>query len=155
MDNYNKVREDYIQARLKQRVNLMEKMEQNNFLIVTKSGGAGKGRSNYGKRKLDPPHDLRHHLWIDAVARKDENVHFLISLNPFETDSGSGNSHHLYDRIGVQVYLGNENWESSHRTAMIITKWSLPLSQEETDDFLHYLNNMVEWFQDWETICRQ
>lgn len=144
-DNFNSIRDEYINARSKQRNKIVNLLEKNNFTVITR-GTAGTGRKNYkGGGKYDPPHDLRHHKWIEANKN---GVNFLISLNPYEVDSNSGNPHHLYDRIGVQAYLGN-NDETNIRTAMIITKWSLPIDEDNGKELIDFLEKLIKMFQVW------
>lgn len=144
---FNDIRKAYIDARAEERANLIKLLRENNYTVVT-GGRAGQGSKDYsGGGKLDPPHDLRHHKWIDAQKGR---IKFLISLNPYEIDTGSANPHHLYDRIGVQAYLGN-NTETDIRTAMIITKWSLPLTQEVEEEFIDYLERLSNMFTVWLT----
>ena len=69
-------------------------------------------------------------------------------INPYEVDSNSGNPHHLYDRIGVQAYLGN-NDETNIRTAMIITKWSLPIDEDNGKELIDFLEKLIKMFQVW------
>ena len=144
-DNFNSIRDEYINARSKQRNKIVNLLEKNNFTVIIR-GTAGTGRKNYkGGGKYDPPHDLRHHKWIEANKN---GVNFLISLNPYEVDSNSGNPHHLYDRIGVQAYLGN-NDETNIRTAMIITKWSLPIDEDNGKELIDFLEKLIKMFQVW------
>ena len=142
---FNDIRKAYIDARAEERANLIKLLRENNYTVVT-GGRAGQGFKDYsGGGKLDPPHDLRHHKWIDAQK---ERIKFLISLNPYEVDASSANPHHLYDRIGVQAYIG-ENKENDIRTAMIITKWSLPISKEAGNDFINFLEKIASMFTIW------
>lgn len=141
---FNEIREAYINARAEERTTLVEVLTDNGFEVKNR-GSAGSGIKNYGKAKLSPAHDLRHHKWIEA---KRDGVSFLISLNPYEVDASTGNPHHLYDRIGVQAYLG-DNTEAAIRTAMIITKWSLPFTEEIKRELLLFLEKLIRMFDVW------
>lgn len=140
------IKNEYINARIEQRCSLNAALIENGYNV--KSGrNAGMGIINYqsGKNHLNPPHNLKHHQWIETSKN---HVNILISLNPFDMDPHSGNLHHLYDRIGVQAYL-HDNTEQDIRTSMIITRWSLPLSKLEQEELLHFLNKLVKWFEEW------
>lgn len=59
--------------------------------------------------------------------------------------------HHLYDRIGVQAYIGN-NTETDIRTAMIITKWTLPITKSDGEELIAFLNTLIEMFKVWQKL---
>lgn len=141
---FTDIKNEYINARIEQRCSLKAVLKENGY-NVTKRGGIGRANYKSGKNKLNPPHNLKHHQWIETSKN---HVNILISLNPFDMDTNSGNPHHLYDRIGVQAYL-NDNTEQDIRTSMIITRWSLPLSKLEQEELLHFLNKLVKWFEEW------
>ena len=141
-EEFNRIRDDYINARKQERENLIYHLKSDGYIVTTR-GRAGSGYDDYsGGGKLDPPHDLRHHKWIDA---KKGRVKFFISLNPYEVDNSSANPHHLYDRIGVQAYL-NDNTETDIRTAMIITKWSLPITDKTWEELKMFLDKIARMF---------
>ena len=145
---FENAREEYILQRGIQREIIVELLKGEAY-SVTDGGTAGSGLKNYRSNinKLDPPHDLRHHKWIEAEK---EGIGFLISLNPMDTDPGSGNIHHLYDRIGVQAYI-EENTEKSTRTSMIITPLSLPMDEEKCKKLLKIidrLRKMLVYYRD-------
>jgi len=145
---FENAREEYILQRGIQREIIVELLKGEAY-SVTDGGTAGSGLKNYRSNinKLVPPHDLRHHKWIEAEK---EGIGFLISLNPMDTDPGSGNIHHLYDRIGVQAYI-EENTEKSTRTSMIITPLSLPMDEEKCKKLLKIidrLRKMLVYYRD-------
>lgn len=144
-EDFNDIREKYITARAEQRNTIVSLLMANGYIVMTR-GTAGSGRKNYsGAGKYNPPHDLRHHKWVEASKG---GVNFLISLNPYEVDSNSGNPHHLYDRIGVQAYLG-KNDETDIRTAMIITEWSLPINDNNGKALISFMEKLITMFQTW------
>ncbi len=136
---FEKAREDYLLQRGIQRKIIVKLLKGDDY-SVTDGGTAGSGLKNYKSNfnKLDPPHDLRHHKWVEAEK---DGIGFLISLNPVDTDPGSGNIHHLYDRIGVQAYI-EENTEKSMRTSMMITPLSLPMDEEKCEELLKIVERL-------------
>jgi len=148
INNFNKIRNAYIKARATERTKLVELLRENQYTVIT-HGRAGQGNKNYsGSGKLNPPYDLSHHKWIDAQKA---GVNFLISFNPLEVDGNTANPHHLYDRIGVQAYIGN-NTETDIRTAMIITKWTLPITKSDGEELIAFLNTLIEMFKVWQKL---
>lgn len=92
-DSFIEARENYIAERSNQRKLIVALLEKGGYSVVTGSK-AGTGVKNYksGANKLEPPHDLRHHKWVETKVDKKSKVGFLISLNPFDVDSSSGKS---------------------------------------------------------------
>ena len=141
-EEFNHIRDEYINARRDERATFIKYLKSDGYIVKT-GGTAGSGLKDYsGGRKLNPSHDLRHHQWIDAEK---DGVKFLISLNPYEVDNSTANPHHLYDRIGVQAYL-NDNRETDIRTAMIITKWSLPITEEVWNELKIFMSKIIRMF---------
>ena len=141
-DEFNRIRDEYINARRDERAIFIDYLKSDGYIVKTK-GTAGSGHDDYsGGGKLNPPHDLRHHKWIDAEKGR---VKFLISLNPYEVDNSSANPHHLYDRIGIQAYL-HDNSETDIRTAMIITEWSLPITDEVWEKLKIFMSKIARMF---------
>lgn len=151
--DFDEIKRCYINARNEQRKSLIDSLvnEKNGYSVVTR-GRAGRGSTKYTSGKsLTPTYDLSNHMWIEAsksIENDNDEVHFLISFNPYEVDKNSDNPHHLYDRIGVQAYI-EENTVENMRTDMIITKWSLPLDDKERDDFINYLDKICAMFETW------
>lgn len=148
---FDKIKECYINARKEQREGLIILLRNKGYSVVNR-GRAGRGSAKYTSGKsLTPAYDLSNHMWIEASKSIDSGsseIHFLISLNPYEVDKNSGNPHHLYDRIGVQAYIG-ENTVENMRTDMIITKWGLPLNDNSKNDFVEFLNKICSMFKTW------
>lgn len=149
--DFSEIKECYINARNEQRKGLSNFLKDNGYSVVNR-GRAGRGIAKYTSGKsLTPEYDLSNHMWIEAnksIEKGSSKIHFLISLNPYEVDKNSGNPHHLYDRIGVQAYIG-ENTVKNMRTDMIITKWGLPLNDDSKNSFLKYLNKICAMFETW------
>ena len=103
--DFDVIKKRYINARKEQRKSLIIFLSDNGYEVVNR-GRAGRGIAEYTSGKtLTPAYDLSNHMWIEASKFIDNGrseIHFLISLNPYEVDKNSGNPHHLYDRIGVQ-----------------------------------------------------
>ena len=141
MDNFEDIKGKYYEARKEQRTILRNLLKDNQYKVKEK-GKAGGGCKDYnsGENMLSPDYDLRNHMWVEAEK---DGIGILISLNPFDVDTNSGNPHHLYDRIGIQAFLG-ENTEASIRTAMIITPYSLPINENNGNDIVKFCDKLVK-----------
>lgn len=141
MDTFEDIKGKYYKARKEQRTNLRDLLKVNHYEVKVKgNAGGGLEKYNSGKNMLSPDYDLRNHMWVEAEK---DGIGILISLNPFDVDTNSGNPHHLYDRIGIQAFLG-ENTEASIRTAMIITPYSLPINEKNGNDIVKFCDKLVE-----------
>lgn len=99
-DNYEKQRE-------KERIGLANYLSQNEKIAnaglkVKTRGRAGKGRKDYTSGGRISVYDLSNWKWVE-LNHAGNNFDCVISLNMPEVDPSSGNTHCLYDRIGIYV----------------------------------------------------
>lgn len=128
----------YEQARDTERINLAialakfltDNKELKDKLRVVYGGRAGKGRVNYSSGKRIKEYDLSNWKWVEVTD--DDDFECIVSLNMPDTDPRSGNSHVLFDRVGLLVsYRINDSYY--YETA-IHTNIDLPLTDEAVKD---------------------
>ena len=75
----------------------------------------------------------------------------LISLQSFDIDPNSNNSHVLYDRVGILFENGgkillpdNELKVSDAFLKMETTNWELPLFEADIEEMVNYIINHYE-----------
>lgn len=89
---------------------------------LTAHGGHGLARYTNGGR-IDPPHDLRNWLWVDA--RRPDGAVVRVMLQSFDQDSRTHNEHALLDRISIGAVP-----ESIHDSRWLTTtELELPLDE--------------------------
>lgn len=94
-------------------------------LRVVSGGRAGKGLRNYTSGKRIDGYDLSNWKWVEITD--DIDFECIVSLNMPDVDPRSGNSHVLFDRIGLIVSYHKDGYY--YETA-IYTDINLPLSGE-------------------------
>lgn len=109
---------------------LTDNKELKDKLRVVYGGRAGKGRVNYSSGKRIKEYDLSNWKWVEVTD--DDDFECIVSLNMPDTDPRSGNSHVLFDRVGLLVsYRINDSYY--YETA-IHTNIDLPLTDEAVKD---------------------
>ena len=71
-------------------------------LTVKTRGRAGKGWTSYTSGGRIAPYDLSNWKWVE-LNHIERDFTCIVSLNMIETDPKTGNTHCLYDRIGLYV----------------------------------------------------
>jgi hypothetical protein len=142
---FNKAKDDYYDMRRKYKNEIITKLRaRTEFIRVTniqekkrskaKREGvpSGEGYADYTSNNiLKPPFDLSSWMWISARRKGFRTTaEFLISLNPLETDPGTGNTHSLYDRISFSLL------EKGHELIKIVTQYELPLDETAMDNLV-------------------
>lgn len=95
-------------------------------LRVVSGGRAGKGLKHYTSGKRIMEYDLSNWKWVEITD--DSDFECIVSLNMPDVDPRSGNSHVLFDRVGLLVsYRKNDLY---YETA-VYTDIDLPLNEEE------------------------
>lgn len=137
-EEFRKLKDGYEQARDTERINLAialakfltDNKELKDKLRVVYGGRAGKGRVNYSSGKRIKEYDLSNWKWVEVTD--DDDFECIVSLNMPDTDPRSGNSHVLFDRVGLLVsYRINDSYY--YETA-IHTNIDLPLTDEAVKD---------------------
>lgn len=145
---FSKAKNEYEIQRDSERKKLSRYMSDKGFKVVgenpesgdrRKESRAGKGKSYSSGGRLVPPYNLVNWKWVELESKSgDETV--IISLNPYDIDPGSGNIHVLYDRIGI--YITSNKEALLYYTKTIITKYELPLTQEDLDQLYNLIVNL-------------
>lgn len=94
----------YQEAREQERRELATYLEEHlepERLCVVSSPRAGKGWVNYTSGKRIKKYDLSNWKWVEITD--DSDFECIVSLNMPDVDPRSGNSHVLFDRIGLLV----------------------------------------------------
>lgn len=126
--NYNKVRNQYIIERDKERKKIIRDVFESMGYKVKKGGNAGKGSSKYTSGGEMEEYDLSYWKWVDA--EKDEKK-CTIYMQSFDRDpNGERNYHVLLDRLSIQCGEGK----------IVRTNIDLPLNDEK----IQRLKEMVE-----------
>lgn len=94
---FAKIKKQYIEIRELERQKIIKELNSGteNLLVPAKNRG-GRGSVKYTSRKTITPYDLSNWKWIRVLHGDTE---FFIDLQSPDTDSCSGNSHVLFDRI--------------------------------------------------------
>lgn len=131
MTVFEKIKEAYVLARYEERqkiVKYLEKHYEGSRIKVVTRGGRGQRDYTSGGELSKKSYDLSNWMYVE-LRDKNKNPLYLISLQPFEQDQGTGNYHVLMDRIGIYSYEnGNKN---SIIPNMKITNYELPLSESD------------------------
>lgn len=136
-EEFEKLKDSYEQARDTERIHLavalakslMDNTELKDKLRVVYGGRAGKGRVNYSSGKRIKEYDLSNWKWVEVTD--DDDFECIVSLNMPDTDPRSGNSHVLFDRVGLLVsYRINDSYY--YETA-IHTNIDLPLDEADKE----------------------
>jgi len=126
-DNYEERREE----ERKELANYLSKNEKiaNAGLKVKTRGRAGKGWTAYKSGGKIAPYDLSNWKWVE-LNHTDNRFDCVISLNMPEVDLSSGNTHCLYDRIGIYITYPRDG---CYYKTDIYTDIDLPLDKEAKD----------------------
>ena len=148
---FSALREAYRLARRRERDRMAAYFKAlPDFRTGPRPGGAGISRYTSGSR-LAPPYDLRGWRWR-CVGRGE--AEFLLSLQTFDRDPGSGNLHTLTDRIGVYAWTGAYS-AADARERMWITPLELPLGEADLAALAELLRELSACAGDWEgEACR-
>ena len=95
-------------------------------ITVKTRGRAGKGLTAYTSGGRIAPYDLSNWKWVE-LNHTDHDFTCLVSLNMVETDPKSGNTHCLFDRIGLYITYQRDG---CYYKADIYTDINLPLDNE-------------------------
>lgn len=133
MRSFDDIKREYVQAREKERKDIIEYLEKAGFTVMNKRGG--KGKTNYtSNHTLQLPYDLSNWKWIET---KKDGVFYFISFQAFDQDTSSGNYHVLMDRLGIYRYV-TYNAKEAFET-MTVTDIDLPMDEDKYERLLEYL----------------
>lgn len=129
---------DYQQAREQERRDLADFLAEKlgevkrvkDKLCVIASPRSGKGRGNYTSGGRIKAYDLSNWKWVEVTD--DGYFDCIVSLNMPDTDPRSGNSHALFDRVGLLVSYYYRDSLYAYETA-IHTNIDLPLTKEKME----------------------
>lgn len=152
MEPFNAVKDNYLNRRETQKKELSAFLEQQinetypMQLYVTKGG---RGRSNYTSGKRIASYNLSNWKWVEVKEigkGAKQGFACVISFNMIDIDTASGNTHALYDRIGLTVTYVKHGCYHENR---ITTDIDLPLTAENQwklwglfeEEFMRYQSN--------------
>lgn len=157
--DFEDAKKKYNDFRNTERLHIVHALEAHGF---DASGTQGTWRYT-SRRKINPPHDLGMWKWI--VASKGD-ITVFIKLQTLEQDETTKNIHVLLDRISIDAFqdpnkdilseendsysksikerYGVENQFDSKFVNATITKFSLPLKEEELEELVAFVEKKVE-----------
>lgn len=130
---FETVKTNYEQARESVRKDLAKYLAKykgiEDVLRVVSGGRSGKGLKNYtsGKRMIKG-YDLSNWKWVEITD--DGDFDCIVSLNMPDVDPRSGNSHILFDRVGLLV---SYHKDGHYYETAIHTDVDLPLDDTEKE----------------------
>lgn len=134
---FESVKRPYEQARERERRNLASFLDvrldkdksAKGKLYVNTSPRAGKGRGNYTSGgRMKKVYNLSNWKWVEIAD--DNDFECIVSLNMPDVDPRSGNTHALFDRVGLLVsYFKDDRYYET----TIYTNFNLPLSEEDME----------------------
>lgn len=95
-------------------------------LCVVSGGRSGKGITKYTSGRRIAEYDLSNWKWVEITDGGDFDC--IVSLNMPDVDPSSGNSHFLFDRIGLLVFYHIDNY---YYETNIYTDIDLPLDNRD------------------------
>lgn len=132
--DFETVKRSYEILRERERIKLADCLSeheeiQRRDIIVTKGSRSGKGIAEYTSGGRIYKYDLSNWKWVELNSA-DSRFNCIVSLNMLETDPRSGNTHTLYDRIGIYVtYKRNKQYYKTE----IYTDIDLPLDSGDME----------------------
>lgn len=137
MQPFDEARKKYEEFREAERKNLAGKLAKlaDKQLRVISGGRAGKGLTKYTSGGRIPSYDLSNWKWVELTDDGDFNC--IVSLTMKETDFSSGNTHFLYDRIGI--YIEYKKGETLYQT-QIYPNINLPLNDDQMAQIAQFIN---------------
>lgn len=141
---FKEIKQEYEKQREGQRKELVRELAKlvGDQLRIVSGGRAGRGLSNYTAGGRIPPYDLSNWKWVELTD--DSSFNCIISLNMKETDFNSGNSHFLYDRIGI--YIEYKKGITLYQT-QIFPNIELPLDEAASERIARYILEQYKIFQ--------
>lgn len=129
-DEFKTIKGGYEKAREEERSDLARFLSLQEgiaeVLRVVSGGRAGKGMKNYTSRKRIETYDLSNWKWVEITD--DRDFECIVSLNMSDVDPRSGNSHALFDRVGLLVFYHKNG---HYYETVIYTDIDLPLDEKE------------------------
>lgn len=128
---------DYEKMREQERISLATYLSNHSEIkkagiTVKTRGRAGKGWPSYKSGGRIAAYDLSNWKWVE-LNHADRDFTCIVSLNMTETDPNTGNTHCLFDRIGLYVtYPRNGCYYKTD----IYTDIDLPLDKKAEDKIL-------------------
>lgn len=125
--DFETVRKEYVDARYKELCDMSQYFNKKRGFVKRR---VNRGSEYYKSGKvLYEAYSLENWMWF-TVTRND--VHFVVSLQPFDRDSKTGNYHVLFDRLGIYAYTGEYSAKAAF-SKMLITDISLPLDEPKLE----------------------
>lgn len=97
-------------------------------LRVVYGGRAGKGLKKYTSGRRMEEYDLSNWKWVEITD--DNDFDCIVSLNMPDVDPRSGNSHVLFDRVGLLV---SYHKDGHYYETAVCTDINLPLGDTDKD----------------------
>lgn len=141
----------YMMAREQERRNLAdfladklgEDERTKDKLCVINSPRAGKGRAKYTSGKRIKNYDLSNWKWVEIT--NDYDFECIVSLNMPDVDPRSGNSHILFDRVGLLV---SYHKDGHYYETAINTDIDLPLDDSEKEKIAQLVIDQFKIFNE-------
>lgn len=141
---FNEIRNAYIDVREAEREKIIsffksQKDPEGQKEFEVNSRQASKEYNSQGR--LTENYNMRIWKWV-TVTRN--NVHFLISLQPFERDKNSHALHVLWDLIGIYVYT--EYSEKEAQAKMMVSQIKLPMDNEKLNELANIIRSLSDCY---------
>lgn len=123
----------YQELRERERAELIDylsKHENIKRMGVRVNKGGGKGKRGYTSGKRIAPYDLSNWKWVELTG-PEFGFNCVISFNMTEVDPASGNTHCLYDRIGIYITYQQDG---HYYKTDIYTNIDLPLDDSKKEE---------------------
>lgn len=138
---------DYEQVRESVRKDLAKYLAKykgiENVLRVVSGGRSGKGLKGYTSGKRIKGYDLSNWKWVELTDDGDFNC--IVSLNMPDVDPCSGNSHILFDRVGLLV---SYHKDGHYYETAIYTDIDLPLDDTAKDQIAQLVIDQLKIFSE-------
>jgi len=136
LETFRDIRDAYLQKRVAERRAIVQRLREAGYEVST-NVRAGRGLSNYTSGgKLNPPHDLSHWMWVDAV--RSDGVKVRVLLQSFDRDAQSKNEHVLLDRLSIGVIPAH----IEHSRWLIDAGLELPLDAAMLEQLVGMVNSL-------------
>ena len=152
--DFQTIKNEYTKAREKEKRKIIDALKENKklaFLTVENKVTnypykTGSGDINYTNRSTIKPYDLSNWKWI-SVRAEELGVDFLVSLQAFDVDEDSKNTHVLMDRIGLYIHKKDRYNPKECFKNMINTGIDLPMNEEKLEKLKELIDTEIEKFR--------
>jgi hypothetical protein len=144
-DEFNAVKARYTELRSLERERIIKAMVSRGYRIMNMTytkelsdpynKRAGRGLSHYTSDGRIATYNLSNWMWINAMKNQ---CYISVSLNSLDIDEKTGNIHALFDRLSIYCQCSDENAKEE------ITRFDLPFSDDELEEFMTELDRFIE-----------